>query len=108
MAVETRPRRIEDGSGSAPADLVERYFTDVYATCFRILGRTHDAFEKSVVARLRFPEGMLLPQARPFDRLDALRVLAAVEESLPDLEKALTPEEPASLRDAVAKGKPKK
>jgi RNA polymerase sigma-70 factor (ECF subfamily) len=42
MAVKTHPRPCPAGSPSA-AELVERYFMDVYALCFRILGHPQDA-----------------------------------------------------------------
>jgi RNA polymerase sigma-70 factor, ECF subfamily len=43
MPVDTRPRKVEPRSGSGPTELVEEYFMDVYAACFRVLGRPHDA-----------------------------------------------------------------
>src|SRR5262245_57800536 len=43
MAVETHARQGPAGSPSTPAELVERYFMDVYALCFRILGQPQDS-----------------------------------------------------------------
>jgi RNA polymerase sigma factor (sigma-70 family) len=43
MAVDTRPQKVEPRSPSDPTELVEEYFMDVYAACFRVLGRPHDA-----------------------------------------------------------------
>lgn len=43
MTVDTRPRKVEPRSASGPTELVEEYFMDVYAACFRVLGRPHDA-----------------------------------------------------------------
>src|SRR5262245_10667758 len=43
MPVEIRPQKVEPLSASGPRELVEEYFMDVYAACFRILGRPQDA-----------------------------------------------------------------
>jgi len=43
MPVEIRPQKVEPRSASSPTELVEEYFMDVYAACFRVLGRPHDA-----------------------------------------------------------------
>jgi len=43
MTVDTRPQKVEPRSPSGPTELVEEYFMDVYAACFRVLGRPHDA-----------------------------------------------------------------
>lgn len=43
MPVDTRPQKVEPRSASSPTELVEEYFMDVYAACFRVLGRPHDA-----------------------------------------------------------------
>jgi RNA polymerase sigma-70 factor, ECF subfamily len=43
MPVDTRPQKVEPRSPSGPTELVEEYFMDVYAACFRVLGRPHDA-----------------------------------------------------------------
>jgi len=65
------------------------------------------ALEKAALSRLRFPEGALLLQARPDERIDWFKVLGAVEESLADLEAALSAEEMAALRATVTRWKPK-
>jgi len=43
MLVDIRPQKVEPRSASGPTELVEEYFMDVYAACFRILGRPQDA-----------------------------------------------------------------
>ena len=43
MLVDIRPQKVEGRSASSPTELVEEYFMDVYAACFRILGRPQDA-----------------------------------------------------------------
>jgi RNA polymerase sigma-70 factor, ECF subfamily len=43
MHVDIRPQKVEPRSASGPKELVEEYFMDVYAACFRILGRPQDA-----------------------------------------------------------------
>jgi len=43
MLVDIRPQKVEPRSASSPTELVEEYFMDVYAACFRILGRPQDA-----------------------------------------------------------------
>jgi RNA polymerase sigma-70 factor, ECF subfamily len=43
MAVDTRPPKVEPRFPSSPTEIVEEYFMDVYAACFRVLGRPHDA-----------------------------------------------------------------
>lgn len=43
MHVDIRPQKVEPRSASGPTELVEEYFMDVYAACFRILGRPQDA-----------------------------------------------------------------
>ena len=43
MQVDIRPLKVEPRSASGPTELVEEYFMDVYAACFRILGRPQDA-----------------------------------------------------------------
>ncbi len=43
MPVDMRPRQVEPRSASGPKELVDEYFMDVYNTCFRVLGRPHDA-----------------------------------------------------------------
>ena len=65
------------------------------------------ALEKSVLARLKFPDGAILLQARPAERVDWFKVLAAVEEGLPDLEGTLSAEELAALRATLGRWKPR-
>lgn len=67
-----------------------------------------DLFNRTVLSRLKYPDGAILLQARPAERVDWHKVLAAVEESLPDLQKVLTEAETASLRATVAKWKPQR
>ena len=43
MLVDIRPNPVEARSASGPKELVEEYFMDVYAACFRVLGRPQDA-----------------------------------------------------------------
>jgi RNA polymerase sigma-70 factor (ECF subfamily) len=43
MIVEIHPQKVEPRSPSSPTEIVEEYFMDVYAACFRILGRPQDA-----------------------------------------------------------------
>lgn len=43
MPVDIRPQKVEARPGSGPTEIVEEYFMDVYAACFRVLGRPHDA-----------------------------------------------------------------
>lgn len=43
MPVDMFPQKVEPRPASAPTELVEEYFMDVYASCFRVLGRPHDA-----------------------------------------------------------------
>ncbi len=57
MAVDARPRRSVDPPCSVPGDLVERYFMDVYAVCFRVLGRSHDAEDATQEAFLELFRG---------------------------------------------------
>ena len=38
-----RPQKVEPRSASSPTEIVEEYFMDVYAACFRVLGRPQDA-----------------------------------------------------------------
>jgi len=43
MPVDMRPQKVEPRSASSPTEIVEEYFMDVYAACFRVLGRPQDA-----------------------------------------------------------------
>jgi len=66
------------------------------------------AFEKAVLSRLAFTEDTLLPQAHPEKQVGWPKLLAAMEESLPDLATVLSEEEQTRLRETISKLKPRK
>ena len=59
MPVETRPQKIEPRSASGLSRVVDEYFMDVYALCYRVLGRpqdAEDATQETFLALFREPE----------------------------------------------------
>ena len=94
MLVDIRPQKVEPRSASGPRELVEEYFMDVYAACFRILGRPQDAEdatqetflalfrtkEKVAAAPLREEVAAAAPIREPADRERLHLALAGLSE----------------------------
>jgi hypothetical protein len=65
------------------------------------------ALEKPILERLRYDEGVLLPNAHPDQGALWTNVLNTLESSLPELSALLTEDEQASLRKIVSRWKPR-
>jgi hypothetical protein len=65
------------------------------------------ALEKAIVGRLRYDEGVLLPNAHPDQGALWTNVLNTLESSLPELSALLTEDEQASLRKMLSRWKPR-
>jgi len=65
------------------------------------------ALEKAILERLRFEEGVLLPDAHPDQGALWTNVLSTLESSLPELSALLTEDELAALRKTLSRWKPR-
>lgn len=67
-----------------------------------IAAERSDAFVRTVMNRLSFADAGLIPQARPAAAITGVRIVAAIEASVPDLASVLTPEEQGRLGKLLA------
>jgi hypothetical protein len=80
----------------------------VYSQWSKLTPGKAAAFEKEILGRMRFEEGVLVPEAHPDQGSSWTTIPTIIESSLPELSALLTEDDQAALRKTLSRWKPRR